>query len=200
MLNHGLALFTLLCHSQANNRKGEAAHLHRIKKTWGLNSKATSQLCSCFPMSLSLRPFHCFSFSHCQTPLGKEMSAHKLSYLAQLEEKTPYKVTFYKGHNPMYWASHTDSKFPLYICSPLVLCLMHFAERSLPTAWSSMPVLAGPGTSQPDTSDAWLHREIMTWWMPHNYVLNLVLLEVIFLWLVSRLFPMSYNLPICHIT
>lgn len=37
--------FTLLCHSQANNRKGEAACLPAIKKTWGLNSKARSQLC-----------------------------------------------------------------------------------------------------------------------------------------------------------
>lgn len=38
--------FTLLCHSQPNNRKGEAACLHAIKKTWGLNREAGSQLCS----------------------------------------------------------------------------------------------------------------------------------------------------------
>lgn len=95
----------------------------------------------CFPMSI-IRPFHCFSFSHCQTPLGKEMSAHKLSDLAWFEEKTP--VTFYQGHIPGYWALHTQSKFPLHTCSLLVLCLMHCTERSLPTAWSPMPVLAWP--------------------------------------------------------
>lgn len=41
-----LGSFTHFRHSQANIREGEAARLHAIKKTWGLNSKAGSQLCS----------------------------------------------------------------------------------------------------------------------------------------------------------
>lgn len=41
-----LGSFTHFWHSQANIREGEAARLHAIKKTWGLNSKAGSQLYS----------------------------------------------------------------------------------------------------------------------------------------------------------
>lgn len=130
----------------------------------------------CFLMSL-IRPFHCFSFSRCQTPLGKEMSAHKLSHLAWLEEKTP--VTFYQGHIPMYWASHTHTEqvSPSYLLpSRSVSYALHrkvSANCLIPHASSSLTMSsAGPGTSQPDTSDEWLHGGVMTRWMPHNIVLN----------------------------
>lgn len=96
----------------------------------------------CFLMSL-IRPFHCFSFSRCQTPLGKEMSAHKLSHLAWLEEKTP--VTFYQGHIPMYWASHTHTEqvSPSYLLlSRSVSHALHWkvsANCLIPHASSSLP-------------------------------------------------------------
>lgn len=33
---------------------------------------------------------------------------------------------------------------------------------------------AWPGTPQPDTSDAWSHRVVMAWWMPHDRGFHLI--------------------------
>lgn len=198
MLNHGLALLHSFATHRLTTEREKQHACTRSKKPGGWTAKLGASCALLLSHVLFIRPFNCFSFSCHQTPIGKEMSAHKLSHLAWLEEKPS--VAFYQGHNSMYWASHTDSKFPLYTCSSssvsYALCWKFSANCLILHASSSLTMYtAGPDTSQPDTSDAWLHRDVMTWWMLPNNVLNLVLLEGIFLWLVSRLFSQSYNLP-----